>query len=151
MYEIYNPNDYNVWLSYYGNQALQTGYGIEGYRGTPYQRGAGLGSFFKALFRMAVPVIKSVSKQVGKHALSAGANVMSDLVRGEPVYESVKKHSRAETSKLLKEAGQHLQDGEGLGKVINTQQKSINTNKIDIFSRPKRKNVPNRQQLYAKY
>jgi len=61
---VYNPNDFDVWLSYYGNQALQTRFGMEGYRGTPYQRGAGLGSFFKALFRMAVPVIKSVGKPV---------------------------------------------------------------------------------------
>ena len=80
MHEIYNANDFDLWLSYYGNQAFQTGFGIEGYRGTPYQRGAGLGSFFRALFRMAVPLIKSAGKQVGKHALSAGANVMADLV-----------------------------------------------------------------------
>lgn len=153
MYELYNPNDYNMWLSYYGNQALQTGFGIEGYRGTPYQRGAGLGSFFKALFRMAVPVIRSAGKQVGKHALSAGANVMADLVKGQPVFESVKRHSKAETAKLLKEAEQALQEGEGLGRSIGTRKrlKSINTSTNDIFSKPKRKNVPNRQQLYPQY
>lgn len=154
MHELYNPNDYNMWLSYYGNQALQTGFGIEGYHGTPYQRGAGLGSFFKALFRMAVPVFKSVGKQVGKHALSAGANVMSDVVKGQPIFESMKKHSRAETSKLLNEAGQALQDGEGLGMSINTRKnrsKFINIDKTDIFSKPKRKNVSNRQQIYSQY
>ena len=151
MYQVYHPNDYNVWLSYYGNQALQTGFGIEAYRGTPYQRGAGLGSFFRALFRMAVPVIKSVGKQAGKHALSAGANVMADLVKGQPVIESMKKHSRAETSRLLAEAGQALQEGEGLGKSINTRKKRRNTKSIDIFTRPKRQNVSNRQQIYSKY
>lgn len=132
MHQIYNPNDLNVWLTYYGNQALQTGYGIEGYKGFPYQRGAGLGSFFKSLFRMAVPIFKSAGKQVGKHALTAGANVLSDLAVGRPVIESVKRHSKAGTAKILHDAGEALQDGEGLG----FMPKSINTGTSnDIFSR----------------
>jgi hypothetical protein len=113
MHVPFNTQDYDLWLSYYGNQALQTGFGIEGYRGIPYQRGAGLGSFFKSLFRMAIPVIKSVGRNVGKHALAAGANVMSDLVQGRPVIDTVKKHSKAETAKLLRETGERLQEGEG--------------------------------------
>jgi len=162
MYHTYNSSDdFNDWLLYYGNQALQTGFGMEGYRGTPYQRGAGLGSFFKALFRMAVPVMKSAGKQVGKHALSAGANIMADLAKGEPVLESMKKHSRFEASKLLNEAGQALQGGEGLGKFrtsINTNNlirkarpKSINTKKIDIFAQLDTKNVSNRRKIYSKH
>ncbi len=156
MYEIYNPNDYNVWLSYYGNQALQTGYGMEGYRGTPYQRGASLGSFFKALFRMAVPIFKSAGKQVGKHALAAGANVMADAVKGLPVFDSMKRHSKAETAKMLDEASYALQQGEGLGRLPksinskNLQQKSINTRTKDVFSKS-RKHVLNRQQIYSQY
>lgn len=43
----------------------------------PYQQGAGLGRFFKAYFRMAVPIFKSVGKLVGKHALAANSNVMA--------------------------------------------------------------------------
>jgi len=39
--------------------------------------------------------MKSVGKQdVGKHALTAGANVMADLVEGRPVFDSVNKHSK---------------------------------------------------------
>lgn len=135
MYQVYQPNDYNVWLSYYGNQALQTGFGIEAYRGTPYQRGAGLGSFFRALFRMAVPVMKSVGKKVGKHALSAGANVIADVARGQPVLDSMKKHSRAETSRMLAEAGEELQEGEGLGTSINTRKKRGKPINNDIFTK----------------
>jgi len=48
-------DDYNAWLSYYGNKALQTGYGIEGYHGTSYQRGAGLGSFSKLYLEWLYP------------------------------------------------------------------------------------------------
>lgn len=148
MYAQFNPNDYDVWLSYYGNQALQTGFGMEGYRGTPYQRGAGLGSFFKALFRMAVPVIKSVGRQAGKHALAAGANVMSDLVKGEPVLDSLKKRSKFETSRLFHEVGDELQKGEGLG----FRTKSINTGVTDVFSKQtKPKNVSRRRTIDTKY
>jgi len=69
---------------------------------------------------------------VGKHALTAGANVMSDLARGRPVIDSVKRHSKSETSKLLREAGEAMQEGEGLGRMP----KSINTiASKDIFSK----------------
>jgi hypothetical protein len=145
MHVPFNTQDYDLWLSYYGSQALQTGFGIEGYRGIPYQRGAGLGSFFRSLFRMAIPVIKSVGRNVGKHALAAGANVMSDLVQGRPVIDTVRKHSKAETAKLLREAGEILQEGEGLG----FRSKSINTNVHDVFS--KQKHVSRRRKINTKH
>jgi hypothetical protein len=37
MHIKFNPEDYNLWLQYYAAQAAQTGYGMEGYRGVPYQ------------------------------------------------------------------------------------------------------------------
>jgi hypothetical protein len=144
MHLQFNPEDYTTWLQYYAGQASQTGYGFVG---MPYQRGGGLGSFFRSLFRMAIPVIRSIGSQAGKHALSAGSNILSDIVKGKPLYESAKTHSRAETSKLLREMGEELQEGEGLG----TRPKSINSNNIDIFSQPKRRNGSNRQQIYSKY
>lgn len=151
MHQRYDSNDLDVWLSYYGNQAFQTGFGLEGFRGVPYQRGGGLGSFFKSLFRMAVPVLRSVGRNVGKHALSAGANVLTDLVQGRPVIESVRKHSKAETGKLLRETGEAIQEGEGLG----IMPKSINTSKaIDVFNKRvvrKPKNVSNKRQISSKY
>jgi hypothetical protein len=149
MHNMYDTNDINVWLDYYGNQALQTGFGIEGYRGLPYQRGAGLGSFFRSLFRMAVPLLKSAGRQVGKHALSASANIMSDLAKGRPAVESVKRHSRDETSKLLREAGEALQEGEGLG----IMPKSINTGNYDVFAKKARhrKNVTDKRKVRTQY
>lgn len=151
MHQRYDSNDLDVWLSYYGNQAFQTGFGLEGFRGVPYQRGAGLGSFFKSLFRMAVPVIKSVGRTAGKHALAAGANVMTDFAQGRPIVESLKKHSKSEAAKLLREAEETLQEGEGLGMMP----KSINTSKtLDIFSKRtarKPKHVVNKRQVTSKY
>lgn len=145
MHIKYNPEDYNLWLYYYANQASQSGYGMEGYKGVPYQRGGGLGSFFRSLFRMAVPVLKSMGRQVGKHALTAGANIASDLVKGRPLFESAKQHAKMETSQFLKDAGDTLQDGEGLG----YRPKSINTPVVDAFSNVKRKNGSSRRKIQA--
>lgn len=140
MHLKYNPEDYNLWLHYYAAQAAQTGYGMEGFRGLPYQRGAGLGSFFRSLFRMAIPVIKGIGKEAGTRALSAGADVLTDLAQGRPLMESTKR----QTSKLLKEASEALQTGEGLGR----RPKSININNYpDTFTKTKqkkRKHVSNR-------
>ncbi len=147
MHVKFNPEDYNVWLEYYAGQAAQTGFGIEGFRGTPYQRGAGLGSFFRSLFRMAVPVLRSVGRQVGKHALTAGANIATDFVQGKPLFESAKEHSKRETSQLLQEASKALQSGEGLG----TRPKSINTPVNDLFTTLKRKNGSRRHKINSQY
>lgn len=144
MHTKYNSDDYNLWLYYYASQASQSGYG---YKGTPYQRGGGLGSFFRSLFRMAVPVLKSVGKQVGQHALTAGANIASDVAHGKPLFESVKQRAKQETSHLLKEAGESLQSGEGLG----VRPKSINTLNVDVFSKLKRKNGSSRRKIDTEY
>ena len=81
------------WLAYYREQAEQSGHGLAGFQGLPYQRGAGLGSFFKSLFSMAVPVLKKVAgstaKRVGKQALSAIGNVAADMTSGRNFKESL--------------------------------------------------------------
>lgn len=58
----FNPENEKLWLQYYKNQALQSGHGLAGFQGFPYQRGAGLGSFFRRLFRVAMPVLKYAAK-----------------------------------------------------------------------------------------
>lgn len=152
MHVQYNPEDYGLWARYYGAQASQTGYGIEGFHGMPYQRGAGLGSFFRSIFRMAVPLMKSVGKQVGRHALAAGANVASDVVKGRPLFQSGKEHFEKEAVKMLDEASQALraQSGEGLG----IMPKPINTTNVDAFAKFKQKKINNgtrRRKVLAQY
>ena len=101
----------------YKNQAFQTGYGLPGFQGIPYQRGYGLGSFFRGLFRMAMPVLKTVGKTVGKQALATGSNFLGDVVQGRNWKESLEEHGRAGASNLLKQAGEALQQKGGrLGK-----------------------------------
>ena len=148
MHKQFNPENFEVWLSYYGGQALQVGYGMDGFQGTPYQRGAGLGSFFKSLFRMAVPVLKSIGRKAGKEALHAGAELLTNVAQGKPVIESAKKQLKSSTARVLKVVGDELQEGEGLG----FRTKSINTTVNDIFSKTnKHNNVSGRRKFKSKY
>ena len=105
-----------------------------GFKGFPYQRGAGLGSFFRSLFRMAVPLFKSAATSVGKQALAGGAHVASDLVQGRPFMESLQAHSKEGASNLVQQLGDKLQKGRGLG-VRPTSIKGVGD---DVFT-PKQK------------
>ena len=60
------------------------------FRGAPLQRGHGLGSLFKTLFRVAVPILRRAApivkrvavragKSVAKRAVKAGARVLKDV------------------------------------------------------------------------
>jgi hypothetical protein len=48
------------------------------------QRGHGIESFFKRLFRFVKPLLFSGAKVVGKEALKTGANILSDIVQRKP-------------------------------------------------------------------
>lgn len=108
------------WMTYYRQQAVQTGHGLAGFRGSPYQRGAGLGNFFRSLFSMAVPVLKqaarSTAKRVGKQALSALGHVAADVTNGKNFKESLSSRGKEAVSQVLHESADALrQTGSGLG------------------------------------
>jgi hypothetical protein len=48
------------------------------------QRGNGLGSFFRGLFRFVKPLLYSGAKAVGKEALKTGSNIITDMLNKEP-------------------------------------------------------------------
>lgn len=131
MRKLFNPESFDVWLDYYSNQTSQIGYGIHGFRGAPYQQGAGLGNFFRALFRMAVPVITSAAGHIGNEALTTGANIAADVVKGRPIVESIEEHGREGASKLFGRASRAIQGGQGLG----FRPKSIKEKHDDIFGK----------------
>uniref|UniRef100_A0A915IXL3 Uncharacterized protein n=1 Tax=Romanomermis culicivorax TaxID=13658 RepID=A0A915IXL3_ROMCU len=95
-------------------QAEQTVYGqLVGFKGTPYQHGGGLGSFFGALSRMAVPVIKSAAGHVGKQGLAAGAHIAGDLAQGRPIRKSLEEHGQWALSSLAHKASDALEQQAG--------------------------------------
>jgi hypothetical protein len=49
-----------------------------------YQRGNGLGSFFRGLFRFVKPLLYSGAKAVGREALSTGSNILTDILNNDP-------------------------------------------------------------------
>ena len=99
-------------------QAGQIGFGY-GFVGTPYQRGAGLGSIFASLFRAIAPMAKSAAKAVGKKALNAGLEVAADALAGQNVKESLKTHAKALGEDVVRGAQTALKrrmEGSGRGR-----------------------------------
>jgi hypothetical protein len=48
------------------------------------QRGNGIGSFFRGLFRFVKPVLYSGSNAVEKEALKTGSNILTDILNKHP-------------------------------------------------------------------
>lgn len=110
----YIPVQSHVWEEFLAAQ--QHGAGLPGYGGAPYQRGAGLGSFFRGLFKMAVPLLKRAAKVVGKEALKTGVSVIGDVVRGGELLPSLETHGREAAGNLADRAKEFLgQEGGGTG------------------------------------
>ncbi len=117
------------------------------YRGHPYQRGAGLGSIFKTLWRFAFPIAKSIGKTVGKQALRSAAHVATDLADGRDLGESVQQHATTGAKRLVRKGARkvqkRMQKGRGLGrpsskgtkavKPINRRGKKKRTVKKDVL------------------
>ena len=48
------------------------------------QRGKGIGSLFRGLFRFVNPLLYSVTRAVGKDVLKTGSNIITDILHKEP-------------------------------------------------------------------
>jgi len=101
------------WEEYYMDQAEQAG---AGFIGMPYQRGGGLGSIFRGIFRALLPIAKSAGKSIGRQALATGAQIAADVAGGEGIKAATKRRGREGLSNALETAHRKLQDGSGVGK-----------------------------------
>lgn len=95
MKKIHTPN-HKLYEQYYLDQAKQVGGNLPAFHGARSQRGYGLGSIFKGLFRWATPHLKQGVKALGKKALQTGVNVAQDMLAGENL--------KTATSKRVKQA-----------------------------------------------
>jgi len=122
----YLPLTEKDWLQYYSNQ--QGGL-IIGFKGNRYQRGAGIGNILKGLFRMVLPLAKTAGKVIGKQALESGTDLLSDILKGDTVKSSLKRHGRQAVGKLVDKGAKRLvrkiQTGQGLGVRRSKARKSI--------------------------
>ena len=73
----------DVYCDYYRNQALQRGGGMPYFAGARYQRGHGLGNVFRGIFSGLRSIFPSLLKTAGRHALTTGVNIASDMLDGK--------------------------------------------------------------------
>lgn len=137
MHVLYVPENTDYWLSFYKhsistNPHYQLGGNLPGFRAySPSHRGAGLGSFFKSLFRVAMPLLKSA----GKQALIAGSKIVNDVSQGVPLKESARVHSKTAAGELLRATADRMQYGTGLGKRKRSKKRSISKNNKQLISK----------------
>jgi hypothetical protein len=111
MHVGYVPEPPEFWINVYkasisNNAQYQLG-GIY-----PGQRGKGLGSFFKSLFRWSIPLLK----YAGKEALLSGAKIATDIASGRKASESAKEHGKAAAGSLLRQTADHIEGKVGGGR-----------------------------------
>jgi len=83
---------------------MHRGRGIPYFAGPVYQRGHGIGSLFRGLFRFAMPFLKQGAKTVGRQALQTGIQVAGDMLENRPIKESLKARVREAGSSLRTKA-----------------------------------------------
>ena len=104
MKKLHTPN-HKLYEQYYLDQAKQKGGNLPAFHGTRFQRGYGLGSMFKGLFRWAVPHLQQSAKMLGKKALQTGVNVAQAVLAGENFSTVVAKHGKQAIGDPLPQAG----------------------------------------------
>ena len=93
MKKIHTPN-HKLYEQYYLDQAKQIGGNLPAFHGARFQRGYGLGSILKGLFRWAVPHLQQGAKMLVKKALQGGVNVAQDVFAGENLKTAVTKQGK---------------------------------------------------------
>jgi len=141
-----------AWQNFFLSQ--QHGDGISGFEGVPFQRGSGIGSIFRGLLRLILPVAKSAGKTaikaIGRQALSTGSELAGDVLRGEEIKKSMNKRGRRAVKRLASQAGRKLsQAGRGRrqkGKGLGTRSKNANIALGTKTAPTKRKTTKNKKR-----
>jgi hypothetical protein len=126
---------------YYVNQSGGNGGVGPVYRASfRVQRGNGIGSFFRGLFRFVKPLLYSGAKAVGKEALKTGSNIITDMLNKDPEQpvRNIFKNRFIEAKDNLEQKIKKM-TGSGLGlkrkrKKKNTQSQSKRRKVKDIFT-----------------
>lgn len=83
------------------------------YRGSPFQRGHGVGTFLRGLFRTSLPLIRRGASAVGKELLSSGVNFLEDLDHDIPAKEAFQQRMKDAKNNLKRKAIDTLLRGGG--------------------------------------
>src|SRR3569832_2663692 len=96
---IIEPTDY--WIQFYkssiSNQSqYQLGGNLAGFKAhSPYHCGTGVENFFKGLYHIALPLLKTM----GKQALITGSKIATDIAESKDIKSSASKHGKTVTAK----------------------------------------------------
>ncbi|GFX23511.1 uncharacterized protein TNCV_3769851 [Trichonephila clavipes] len=72
--------------------------------GQSFQKGYGIGGWFKRLFRTALPFLTRGAKSVGKEVLKTGTQIVNDLLEGQNLEDAAKHRTKETGRKLAREA-----------------------------------------------
>lgn len=142
MHVVFDPDSLN-WQDFVAADGVQTGYGYaarfqlgHGYfEGTPYQRGHGLGSVFRSLWRYLLPLGKQAAASIGREGLEATSRVLSSVLDANnttDLKETMRREATASAANLLTKVSDRLRQG-GRG----ARRKRIKADDVTVTTRGK--------------
>jgi len=118
--------------SYYLNQAGGAS-SLPVFRGSPYQKGHGLGSLFSSLARFAVPLLKRGAKYLGRRALQTGVEIARDVVEDKQDWrEATKRRLKSTANTIMDDVEKKIQQG-GKRPYKKRKKQLKRLKQIDIF------------------
>ena len=102
---------------------LGVGSGLAHYQGVNFQKGYGLGGFFRRMFRAALPFLVRGGQTLGKEVIRTGTQVVSDVLEGQNLKESAKKRSQDAGKSIARKTIDTLQGMVGKGKYKRRRKK----------------------------
>ncbi|KAL3080409.1 hypothetical protein niasHS_011568 [Heterodera schachtii] len=101
-----------------GAPTFQRGYGY--FLGVPRQKGAGVGSVLRNLWRYLRPMVSAarpyaanIAAEIGKEGLETGARVLNEVSKGGSIRDALVSEGKEGAKKLLDKASSSLQKGRG--------------------------------------
>ncbi|KAL3114280.1 hypothetical protein niasHT_012913 [Heterodera trifolii] len=98
--------------SAFSSECVQFG-GYNIYRGLPYQRGAGVGAVFRSLMRYLLPIGKQIGSAIGRQGMASGNRVLTNVLEGKDLKESLVSESKAGLKNLLEKAANNINTQKG--------------------------------------
>ncbi|KAL3078626.1 hypothetical protein niasHT_035109 [Heterodera trifolii] len=101
-----------------GSPTFQRGYGY--FLGVPRQKGAGVGSVLRNLWRYLRPMVSAarpyaanIAAEIGKEGLETGARFLNEVSKGGNIKDALLSEGKEGAKKLLDKASSSLQKGRG--------------------------------------
>lgn len=115
--------------SYYQNQAGQGYSDINVFRGSPYQRGYGIGSLFK---RFGIPIVKFLGKHLLRTGMQVGSDVLTDNLNKQTLKKRLKEGATSLAKESISKAGDFVEQ-HGSGRRLYKKRSVKRMKKSDIF------------------